>query len=570
MPLPSLLERHRTTLRELSLAVFAVLFVCLSVKLLTPSFMENDDVTIADYAMQGFAVRYMGIFLTSLIHLGYTWRPDVAWYGLILYACHFLSVYLWLRLLFRVFRPWWLGALSALLFLGSYLVLLVYLDYTSTSVMLCCVSLSWAYLEVMEHRPGWWRYLGLGLVFMLGTMVRPHGAPGSLIYTLPIGLLSAWACLREHPPRPELRRLALIALLFLAPAAAEFSLDQAWRAYSSTPEQAQYDRFNAVRGKLQRISRARKREIMHNPRLLAQLHWTRRDAAFFFNWNFLDERIYTPEKLQAMLDRAPPPHTSTPAFRTVTARRLPPDNMLSLLLLAPLPLLLLLCLRPPGRPSFVVWLLLLPAWEVAVTVFMYVYFAFTYRVELPFELGFGFSSLLLAGALLAWAPRIEARLRLAALLAAFLVAAYGLTQTLSHQYRGWQSGRLAAQRTQTMVAILNRDFAGSVILMEPKSGLPLKQLSPLTVTHLDFTPVQLGWSTFSPRFYRQISHLGIQHGYELVDALIGHDKAYMLGGKGWCQGLLPYATTPTKSGITPVLVERLSPGVALYRFQVRR
>ena len=80
MPLPSLLERHRTTLRELALALFAVLFVCLSVKLLTPSFMENDDVTIADYAMRGFAVRYMAIFLTGLMHLGYDWRPDLAKY----------------------------------------------------------------------------------------------------------------------------------------------------------------------------------------------------------------------------------------------------------------------------------------------------------------------------------------------------------------------------------------------------------------------------------------------------------------------------------------------------------
>src|SRR5690348_1805075 len=172
--------------------------------------MENDDVTIADYAMQGFAVRYMGIFLTSLMHLGYTWRPDVAWYGLVLYACHFLSVYLWLSLLFRVFRPWWLGALSALLFLGSYLVFLVYLDYTSTSVMLCCVSLSWAYLGVIQRRPGWLHYLALGLVFMLGMMVRPQAAPGALLYTLPIGLLAAWTCLREQSLGPELKRLALI------------------------------------------------------------------------------------------------------------------------------------------------------------------------------------------------------------------------------------------------------------------------------------------------------------------------------------------------------------------------
>jgi hypothetical protein len=69
----------------------------------------------------------------------------------------------------------------ALLLLGYYLVFLIYLDYTSVSVMLCTASLTWGYLDVMERRAGWLHYLGLGLLFMLGMMVRPHGAPGSLI-----------------------------------------------------------------------------------------------------------------------------------------------------------------------------------------------------------------------------------------------------------------------------------------------------------------------------------------------------------------------------------------------------
>lgn len=566
MPLPSLLERHRATLRELGLALFAVLFVCLSVRLLTPSFMENDDVTIADYAMRGFAVRYMGIFLTGLMHLGYTQFPDVAWYGLILYVCHFLSVYLWLNLIFRVFRPWWLGSLFALLFLGFYLVFLVYLDYTSTSVMLCCVSLTWAYLDVMERRPGWLRYVGLGLVFMLGAMVRPHGAPGSLIYMLPIGLLAAWVCLREHPPRPELKRLALIAVLFLAPAAAEFGLDQAWRAASATPEQTQYDKFNAIRGKLQRINRGRKRHIMEDTRLLKELNWTHRDAAFFFNWNFLDERIDTPETLQAVFDRAPPPRLSADnALHILKGRTV--NDALFLLLLAPWPGLLLIAHR---RRDLGVAALLLPLYCVAITSFMFLFFAFTYRVELPFEVAFGFSSLLMAGVLLVREPLIYIRLRLGASAAALLMAGFGLAQILSHQYHGWQSERLAAQRTQKMLDTLNRDFAGSVILLEPKAGLPLEHLNPLVVVHLSFTPVQLGWSTFSPRFYSQIGQLGIQHGYELVDTLITHEHAYLLGDRAWCQNLLPYVTVTDAAKVQPVLVERLTPGVGVFQFKVQK
>ena len=562
MPLPSLLERHRATLRELGLAVFAVLFVCLSVHLFTPSFIENDDVTIADYAMQGFAVRYMGIFLTGLMHLGYSWRPELAWYGLILYTCHFLSVYLWLSLTFRVFRPWWLGAPCALLFLGFYLVFLVYLDYTSTCVMLCCVSLTWAYLDVMQRRVGWLRYLGLGLVFLLGMMARPQGAPGAILYTLPIGLLAAWVCLREQPWRVELKRLALVAVLFLAPAAIGFVLDQAWRQSSATPQQVQYDRFNDIRGKLHSINRGRKRHIMADKRLLSQVHWTRRDAAFFFNWNFLDERVYTPEVLRTVLDAAPPPRVTAGHVLSILRGRA--GNALFLLSLASWPLLLLFAYRQRLLGGAA---LLLPLYSVAVTSFMFLTFAFTYRVELPFEVGFGFSSLLLAGALLAREVSLSAMARLRALLVALIVAGYGLVQILSHQYHSYQSERLAADRAQQMLDTLNRDFAGSVILVEPKAGLPLERLSPLQVVHLDFTPIQLGWSTFSPRFYQQIGRLGIQHGYELVDALITHDKAYLLGSKAWCNNLLPYASVTDPTQVQPVLVERLTPGVSVYRFE---
>lgn len=194
------------TFRELGLAVFAVLIVCLTVRVFIPSFIENDDVTIADFAMQGFAVRYLGIFLTSLMHLGYEHFPEIAWYWVILHACHFLSVYLWLSLLSRVFRPCWLAVLAALLFLGFYLVFVVYLDYASTSVMLCCVSLSWAYVDVLERRPGRLRPVLWGLAFVCGMLVRLQGAIGALAFLLPARLWVLLLALRDQPFAPECRR----------------------------------------------------------------------------------------------------------------------------------------------------------------------------------------------------------------------------------------------------------------------------------------------------------------------------------------------------------------------------
>lgn len=559
----ALLDRRRALFLDLGLALFSLAFVCLSVHWLTPVYMENDDVTIMDYAMQGFPVRYAGILFTSLLHLGYVHFPETAWYGISLYGLHALSVFLWLKLLLRVFRPW-LAALYGVVLLGYYLVFLAYLDYTSTSVMLCTVALSWAYVRVMERRHGYWGYLGPGLVFTLGMLVRPHGVPGSILYTLPLGLLAAWAAMRGEPWRPELRRLALIGVVFLAPAAVNFALDDAWRAYTATPQQAQYEEFNAVRGKLQRISRARKRRIMTNPRLLAKAHWTHRDAAFFFNWNFLDERTYSPDKLAIVLKNAPPPHPTGSAFVKVLERRLPPYNMTFLLLLAPLPLLLLLARRRPGMAAMIV---VLPLYELGLTTLMYMFFAFTHRVELPFETATGFCAVVVLGWLAARETGEDKR-NLAILgCLGVAVAAAGLYAGPQNQLFRHRDMAARGERVEKAVAELNRDFAGSVILLEPKSGLSLEHTSPLKVIHLEFTPVQLGWSTFSPRFYKQIGALGISHGYELVDALISHDKAYMLGSKGWCKQLLPYATDAGKRHIEIEPVRKIAGAGTLYRFR---
>jgi len=153
------------------LLLLSLAFVLVILHLLTPVYMENDDVAIMDYAAQGFSMPYAGIFFTSLLHLAYLRFPETAWYAMALYGLHVLALYIWLTLVFRVFRPVWLAALFALLLLGYYLVFLLYLDYTSTSIMLCTASLTWAYLDVMERRAGYLRYLLPELVFIFSMYV---------------------------------------------------------------------------------------------------------------------------------------------------------------------------------------------------------------------------------------------------------------------------------------------------------------------------------------------------------------------------------------------------------------
>ena len=559
---------HRTIspwIKHAGLVLLSLGFVCMSLRLFTPSYMINDDVTLMDYAIRGIAAPYAGIFFTSLLHMAYVHFPEIAWYAIALYAIHVLTVYLWLTLVFRVFRPLWLAAVFALLLLGYYLLFLIQLDYTSTSIMLCSAALTWAYLDVMERRAGYLRYLLPGFVFMLGMLVRPQGAPGSIAYTLPIGLLAAWVSLRGHAIKPELRRLLLVGILFLTPALVENGLDHAWRTYTATPMQQHYDAFNDVRGKLQRISRTRIQAIIRNSKLLKSVGWTRHDAAVFFKWYFMDERIYTPEALRTLLASAPPPDPSFGTVMKTVMRRFPPYNMLFLIIAAPSCLLLLLA---PLRRDLAIAGALIPLYTVCLTIFMILFFAFEGRVRLPFETGFAYCYLLVAGWIATRHAQLSPNRMKAAVAASLLLFCPGFYQRLHQEWRGRAKMNAARVRAEHIMDTLNSDFAGKVLLVEPMHGLPLEQLDPLKVVHLKFQPVQFGWSTFSPRFYSQISSLGISHGYQLADALLTGDDGYAFGTAFWCKMLLDDATIPGASQVRPVVVKQITSSVAVYRLQL--
>ena len=550
------------TLRRALPALLALAFVAAVALASHPEYITNDNVTIADFAAHGYPVRYAGVFFTGLLHLLYTAFPGPGWFGVALYALDALALALWLTLLGRVFRPWWLAAAFMLAACGFFLRYLVYLDYTTTSVMLCMASLCWTCVDVLERRPGWWRYLAAGAVFALGMWARPHGGWGALAYGLPVASWVAWLALRGQDRRTGSRRLALIVVLFLAPALLNLAADAAWRAATLTPQQAAYDDFNAVRGKLHRLPRASKLALMQDRALLASLHWTPRDLAHLFNWSFLDERIYTPEALRTLLDHAPVPKLTAEDVVRELRPRVAPSNPFFLLMLAPLPLLLA-GLTQGARPLG--WGLLLPAYGVGLTVFMVLMFSFLFRIEYPFATAFGLTALVVAGLASMQLAPAPGRWRTAALGSCVLLAAASgaiAVHRTAHNYR------LYVQRSrhfEEKLRSLDHDHAGDVILIQSGPGLALEMLSPLATPRLDFQPIQLGWSTFSPRFYQQLGALGVQHAYEMIDAMTVDAHALVLGNPGWCQSLKDFASHPEQ--VQTQDVARFRDGTVLCRLQ---
>jgi hypothetical protein len=546
----------------LALLLFSLVFVCLSLTLIRPQYIENDDVTILDFAVRGFMVPYVGVLFTDFLHLVYSAVPTLPWYGLSLYALHVLALCLWLALLWRVFRPAWLAVAFTLVLLGYYLIFLFYLNYTSTSVMLCASCLSWACLDALERRPGLLRYALLGLVFALGMLARPQGATGTLAYMLPLTLVTAVSCLRGQPWAKETARLVLIAAVFFTPPLLNFAVDTVLRHYTATPEETQYDAFNAPRGKLHRMSGLKKERIMADKALLDSVHWARHDAADFFSWNFFDERLYSPQALQTVLQDAPPAPLTARWVRTIAIRRLPERVPLLFLLGASLCFFLPVLRR---RPLEGVLGALACLWGAGLTIYMYLFFSYTYRVELPMETGLGLSGLLLGGFLAGRDLPHQGRAWKAWALAGLCMAAVGLYHILHREHASHRSAVGGRIQLEHEIKLLNTDYPGSIILVQPKAGLQLEKSSPLEVLALHFDPIQLGWSTFSPRFYQQIAPLGIDRGYQLVDALATHDNAYAVCGPNWCKGLLRRASDP--SHVKLVFVRLIRGPLGLYRLQ---
>ena len=540
-------------------ALAAVVFVWVVPAWITPCFIEGDNDAIADFAARGFPVPYTGILFTFLVHWGHSLTPDYSWYAAALYAGHMLSLALCLCLLWRVLRPVWLALGLSLVLMLYELRLLVFLDYTSTSVMLCTASMAWAFLDILERRPGRLRPLLWGLIFMLGMLVRPQGAVGALAFLLPAGFWVLLSALRGQARAMELRRLALVALLFFAPALVDLAADSALRAVTMSPQQAQYDAFNAGRGRFFRLPRVDKFRLANDAGLLESLGWDRSDMMRVLSWTMLDERKYTLAAMQALTTAATRRAVTWKQYRTELWERLSLSNPYLLLMLVPLPLLLLATWRRPWPTA--VGLLLVP-WAIGLACYMSLHYAFEYRVEFPYLSAVAFTELALAGWVAGSMPKPSAPDHIAAALC-FAIACAGAFQVTRVEAQDGGTKALDAELFGAKLAMLEQGYAGSVILAKAGDGLPFKDLDPLTVRAPDFQPIQLGWTTFSPRFYQQIAALGVRHAYETVDALVDRPGAYLLGTRDWATGVRSYLGDDR--GVEVVTVVRFQDGTRLMR-----
>jgi len=338
--------------------------------------------------------------------------------------------------------------------------------------------------------------------------------------------------------------------------------------YFKSPQQLQYERFDAARKALEKhTTRLTKQKMMRDAPLLASVGWTFIDAYHMFNWNYLDERVDTVQALQTLLEKAPPQHVAFQDF-IGSMRGWLDFNQFTVLLLGSALISLLILRRQPWLGAVA---LAAPLYCIVFSTFMSLYFTYTSRTQDPLVTGYGFLALIICYRVATAGGEERGKLPVTAALASILMASVGAYFILSAEVAARDNHVRAIRDAQEQLDTLNRDYAGSVILMAPNGGMPVFKLNPLENHPVFFHPIDLGWSTFSPLFYQQISKLGVQHGYQLVDALIADPNAYELGNRQWCESLLDYASNRSQRHIDVVEVRKL-PGdrYNLYRFEEKK
>ena len=590
--LANILIRHKDRFSTFGLVLISVAYVVFGAWSTSPRFGANDNLAILDFLIHGHTVPYCGVLFTGLLHFAYQVLPSVPWYALSLYSLHALSVFLWLVLLRRVFKPWWATIGVMLVFLTYYIQFLALLDYTSTSVMLCMSSLCFAMVEVVQNRAAGWRFALLGVVFTLGVMVRTDGGLGAVAFALPMvvfvvllrlrervsqnhtgdggaqahpmGVFTALLRFRIAPFKTEALHLAFIALVFFAPVMADMAVDAGYRQLTLTPQEAQYEEFNYFRSQIHRVTNQERYALMRDQPLLKAISWNQKEMGYFLNWYFLDERVYNTEAVRMIAENLPAQPFTLSELGNAFLQRISQQKPVFLLLIFSLPLLLLGSLQKPW-PNIIglSW----PVYCLGLIAFMGTRFTFLERVSVPFETAFGFSSLILAAMMIDMQQRFDGRIRMGALLITLgimLACAAPLAQK-SANYA--QQNTVFRARLNAKLQQLNDGFSGRVVLVQAGPGLLMESSDPLDITWPSFHPIDLGWSIYSPRYYEQIGALGIQHSYQLVDALIARPDAYLLGTKGWCENLLYFATDSAKRDIQVVAIKTFDDGTGLYRYQ---
>jgi len=275
-----------------------------SLLLLSPRFDVNDDPAMAavvDGSYFGepqphmvFSNVVLGLLLSTL----YGWAGTVPWYGMYLAAVHFV----WLAVVMYLVvsaepgsRRSRLPGLAA--FVGLFgLSLAAEMSFTSQGLMLAIAGVS-LYLARGRHRSA---VVVAALMAGASTLIRWDSLLGAAALTLPLLIWAGWRLPRWN----QALFAGIVAAVVLSGVVfqkAYYAGDEAWQEYSA---------FNRARGAVME-----RHDWQEDGALLADIGWSRNDAAMFASHFYLDAEVFSTADVETLAERATEPRALTRAFQ---------------------------------------------------------------------------------------------------------------------------------------------------------------------------------------------------------------------------------------------------------------
>ena len=229
--------------------MLAAVFTALSAGLLAPSLYMSDDVSMAAFVDGSYTgepvphMVYTNVAVGLVLHSLYGAAGSVPWYGIYLFAAHFVALTVILYVVLADRRPgrgWRLLAVAAWLAVFG-LWMGTQITFTQVSMLLGSAGVLLYLSRATLAQVHWAVVVAAGAVLGAAFLIRAQSLWAVLVLSLPLLLLAV----RRVPWRRQ--------VLFAATAAAVLLFGWAVQTvyYADRPDWQEYSAFNAARGRLE-------------------------------------------------------------------------------------------------------------------------------------------------------------------------------------------------------------------------------------------------------------------------------------------------------------------------------
>ncbi len=590
---------------RVALIVCSVATMAMTSYLWPRQFAINDDVSITAFLRGGMPIPFISPFFSQIMATAYNFVPHFPWYGVCLYlgllvacfgfllatyhafccnktfaynvgfGCWYLAVIGCILIATSVHQELYLslvgGALllciavcrhrgrpfvahgSAVLFgalVATCIAVTCLLSVTYTVASILCVGMAWILFAAATDTTKKDILLLAGILLAIGYCFRPEGIVAGTVSIAPILL---WRSISARAP--TFRQVLFFTIPLLA-----IVTSQQFFPHTKATEDDPFAEYTTTRGAIHVHASYEELDKMA-PGVLESAGWSTQEYQQFDDWLFLDERVFTLDKLRRLASTGGAPKLDNIKTLFINWTSLYQVPLLCIGLIA-LQILWLLPLAQSKRTQLALASALCStaAWIVIVPSYLLAFHRMPVRICWPMLLCVANSLLVI---LAKSRFRGTVKVKSTAITIGFVtISFFGLLFFLSGQSIQMQAkmnnGQTIQQKEMQKHGIRLRKDGNFVLLYQRNT---YENRDPLVESprHYD---VATGWETFSPMFYQRIkSKLDVEWGYQILSAMVDNPHAYLLSHVRYKQLLTDYIEQATSRPVQLVATKKFDTAV---------